>query len=156
MIYVDNAATTSVAPEVVDAMLPYFGGTFGNPSSIYAEGRAARMAVQTAREQVAAAIGADASEIYFTGSGTEADNWAIRSTANALKDKGNHIITSAVEHHAVLHTCQDLEKQGFEVTYLPVDEYGMVSPQAVKDAIKDTTRLLFRRVWLLIPMKMYL
>lgn len=141
-IYVDNAATTSVAPEVVDAMLPYFGGTYGNPSSIYAEGREARMAVQNAREQVASAIGATSAEIYFTGSGTEADNWAIRSTAKALKNKGNHIITSMVEHHAVLHTCQDLEKQGFEVTYLPVDEYGMVSPEAVKAAIKDTTILI--------------
>ncbi len=141
-IYVDNAATTSVAPEVVDAMLPYFGGAYGNPSSIYAEGREARMAVQNAREQVASAIGATAAEVYFTGSGTEADNWAIRSTAKALKNKGNHIITSMVEHHAVLHTCQDLEKQGFEVTYLPVDEYGMVSPESVKDAIKDSTILI--------------
>lgn len=141
-IYVDNAATTRVVSEVVDAMLPYFTETYGNPSSIYGEGRSAKTAVEKAREQVATAIGADPKEIYFTGSGSEADNWAIRSTARALKSKGNHIITSAVEHHAVLHTCQDLEKQGFEVTYLPVDEYGMVSAEAVKAAIKDTTILI--------------
>lgn len=141
-IYVDNAATTKVTSEVIDAMLPYFSESFGNPSSIYAEGRAVKTAVENARLQVATAIGADPKEIYFTGSGSEADNWALRSTAAALKAKGNHIITSAVEHHAVLHTCQDLEKQGFEVTYLPVDEYGMVSPDAVKSAIKDTTIMI--------------
>ena len=141
-IYVDNAATTKVAPEVVEAMLPYFTEGFGNPSSIYTEGRAARKALDKARGQVAAAIGAEPNEIYFTGSGSEADNWAIRSTARALKSKGNHIITSAVEHHAVLHTCQDLEKQGYEVTYLPVDEYGRVSPADVKSAIKDNTILI--------------
>lgn len=141
-IYVDNAATTKVAPEVLEAMLPYFTQDYGNPSSIYAEGRKAKSAVEHAREQVAAAIGADPKEIYFTGSGSEADNWAIRSTARALKSKGNHIITSAVEHHAVLHTCKDLESQGYEVTYLPVDKYGMVSPDDVKSAIKDTTVLI--------------
>lgn len=141
-IYVDNAATTKVAPEVLEAMLPYFTQDYGNPSSIYAEGRKAKSAIEHAREQVAAAIGADPKEIYFTGSGSEADNWAIRSTARALKSKGNHIITSAVEHHAVLHTCKDLESQGYEVTYLPVDKYGMVSPDDVKSAIKDTTVLI--------------
>ena len=141
-IYVDNAATTKVAPEVVEAMLPYFTENYGNPSSIYNEGRNARKAVENAREKVACAIGAEPKEIYFTGSGSEADNWAIRSTVRAYKDKGNHIITSAVEHHAVLHTCQDLEKQGYEVTYLPVDEYGMVSPDDVKNAIKDNTILI--------------
>ena len=141
-IYVDNAATTKVAPEVLEAMLPYFTQDYGNPSSIYAEGRKAKSAIGHAREQVAAAIGADPKEIYFTGSGSEADNWAIRSTARALKSKGNHIITSAVEHHAVLHTCKDLESQGYEVTYLPVDKYGMVSPDDVKSAIKDTTVLI--------------
>ena len=141
-IYADNAATTKVAPEVVDAMLPYFTETYGNPSSIYNEGRTARVAVEKAREQVANAIGASPKEIYFTGSGSEADNWALRSTARALSKKGNHIITSAAEHHAVLHTCQDLEKQGFEVTYLPVDKYGMVSPDDVKAAIKDTTIMI--------------
>lgn len=141
-IYVDNAATTKVAPEVVEAMLPYFTENFGNPSSIYAEGREAKKAIERAREQVAKAIGADPKEIYFTGSGSEADNWALRSTAKALKSKGNHIITSSVEHHAVLHTCQDLEEQGYEVTYLPVDKYGMVSPEDVKAAIKDTTIMI--------------
>ncbi len=141
-IYADNAATTKVAPEVVEAMLPYFTENFGNPSSIYAEGREAKKAIERAREQVANAIGADPKEIYFTGSGSEADNWALRSTAKALKSKGNHIITSSVEHHAVLHTCQDLEKQGYEVTYLPVDKYGMVSPEDVKAAIKDTTIMI--------------
>lgn len=141
-IYVDNAATTKVDPQVAEAMLPFFTEGFGNPSSIYAEGRAAKAAVESAREQVAKAIGADSKEIYFTGSGSEADNWAIRSVAKTLSKKGNHIITSAVEHHAVLHTCADLEKQGFEVTYLPVDEYGMVSPEDVKSAIRDTTILI--------------
>ena len=126
-IYVDTAATTQVDPRVVEAMTPYFTQVYGNPSSIYAEGREAKAAVEHAREQVATAIGADAKEIYFTGSGSEADNWAIRSAAKALKNKGNHIITTAVEHHAVLHTCQSLEKEGYEVTYLPVDEFGRVS-----------------------------
>lgn len=141
-IYVDNAATTKVDPRVVEAMTPYFTQIYGNPSSIYAEGREAKAAVEHAREQVATAIGADAKEIYFTGSGSEADNWAIRSAAKALKNKGNHIITTAVEHHAVLHTCQSLEKEGYEVTYLPVDEFGRVSVQDVKNAIKDTTILI--------------
>ncbi len=141
-IYVDNAATTKVAPEVLEAMLPYFNETYGNPSSIYAEGRAAKAAIEKAREQVAVAIGAEAKEIYFTGSGSEADNWAIRSVAKSLRDKGNHIITTAVEHHAILHTCQDLEKQGYEVTYLPVDKMGRVSAEAVKAAIKETTILI--------------
>ena len=141
-IYVDNAATTKVAPEVLEAMLPYFTENYGNPSSIYQEGRTAKTAIEKAREQVAAAIGAQPKEIYFTGSGSEADNWAIRSVAKNLKNKGNHIITTAVEHHAVLHTCKDLEKQGFEVTYLPVDKLGRVSPEAVKAAIKDTTILI--------------
>lgn len=129
-------------PEVLEAMLPYFSEVYGNPSSIYAEGREAKKAVENAREQVARAIGAEPREIYFTGSGSEADNWAIRSAAKSVKAKGNHIITTAVEHHAVLHTCQALEKEGFEVTYLPVDEYGMVSPEAVRDAVKDTTILI--------------
>ncbi|MBQ7108761.1 MAG: cysteine desulfurase NifS [Clostridia bacterium] len=141
-IYVDNAATTKVDPQVAEAMLPFFTEGFGNPSSIYAEGRVAKAAIESAREQVAKAIGASSKEIYFTGSGSEADNWAIRSVAKTLSKKGNHIITSAVEHHAVLHTCADLEKQGFEVTYLPVDEFGMVSPEDVKSAIRDTTILI--------------
>lgn len=141
-IYVDHSATTPVRREVLDAMIPYFTENFGNASTVYAEGREAKKAINLAREQVAKAIGADVKEIFFTGSGTEADNWAIRGVAKANKDKGNHIITSAVEHHAVLHTCQELEKEGFEVTYLPVDEFGMVSAEDVKNAIKDTTILV--------------
>lgn len=141
-IYVDNAATTRTSPEVVAEMIPYFTENGGNPSSIYAEGRKAKKAIEEAREKVANAIGADAKEIYFTGSGSEADNWALRSTVSAYADKGGHIITSSVEHHAVLHTCMDLEKQGCEVTYLPVDEFGMVSPEDVKNAIKDNTVLI--------------
>lgn len=141
-VYVDHSATTPVRREVLDAMLPYFTQNFGNASTVYAEGREAKKAVSLAREQVAKAIGADVKEIFFTGSGTEADNWAIRGTAHANKAKGNHIITSAVEHHAVLHTCQTLEKEGFEVTYLPVDEFGMISAEDVRKAIKDTTILV--------------
>ncbi len=141
-IYVDHSATTPVRPEVLDSMLPYFTQNYGNPSTVYAEGRTAKKAISDAREQVARAIGANADEIYFTGSGTEADNWAIRGVAMANKHRGNHIITSAVEHHAVLHTCMALEKEGFEVTYLPVDEYGMVSAEAVKNAICDKTILV--------------
>ncbi len=141
-IYVDHSATTPVKKEVLDAMLPYFSGNFGNASTVYAEGREAKKAVNQARESVAKAIGADVKEIFFTGSGTEADNWAIRGVAFANREKGNHIITSAVEHHAVLHTCQALEKEGFEVTYLPVDEFGMVSADAVREAITDKTILV--------------
>lgn len=141
-IYVDNAATTRLSDEVAEAMISCIKEIPGNPSSIYAEGREARKAIETAREQVANAIGAQPKEIYFTGSGTEADNWAIRSTAKAYADKGKHIITSAVEHHAVLHTCQDLEKQGYEVTYLPVDKYGRVSAEDVKNAIRPDTILV--------------
>jgi len=141
-VYVDHSATTPVKPQVLEAMIPYFTENFGNASTVYAEGRETKKAINLAREQVAKAIGADVKEIFFTGSGTEADNWAIRGVAKANKKKGNHIITSAVEHHAVLHTCQELEKDGFEVTYLPVDEFGMVSAEAVKNAIKDTTILI--------------
>ena len=120
-IYLDNAATTATKPEVLEAMLPYFTEVYGNPSSIHAAGREARRAVERARGQVAAALGAEKSEIYFTAGGSEADNWAIKGAAFAGKARGNHIITTSIEHHAVLHTCQWLEKQGFEVTYLPVD-----------------------------------
>lgn len=141
-IYVDHSATTPLRKEVLDAMMPYLTENFGNASSIYAEGRESKKAIETAREQVAKAIGASPKEIYFTGSGTESDNWAIRGAVRALAKKGNHIITSAVEHHAVLHTCKALEKEGVEVTYLPVDEYGMVSPESVKDAITDKTILI--------------
>ena len=141
-IYLDNAATTAVSPAVLEAMLPYFSECFGNPSSIHGTGREAHRAVDTARKQVAAAIGAQPQEIYFTAGGSESDNWAIKGTAFAKKNKGNHIITSAIEHHAVLHTCKWLEKQGFEVTYLPVDETGLVSPEDVEKAITDRTILI--------------
>lgn len=141
-IYLDNAATTAVSPEVLEAMLPYFCEIYGNPSSIHGTGREAHKAVDTARRQVAAAIGAQPQEIYFTAGGSESDNWAIKGTAFAKKSKGNHIITSAIEHHAVLHTCKWLEKQGFEVTYLPVDENGTVDPAAVENAITDRTILI--------------
>ena len=141
-IYMDNAATTAVLPEVVDAMLPYFTQHYGNPSSIHAIGRDARRALDAARTSVAASIGAQPQEIYFTSGGTESDNWALKGAAFAGRKKGNHIITSAIEHHAVLHPCQWLEKQGFEVTYLPVDENGLVSPQSVADAIRDNTILI--------------
>ncbi len=141
-IYVDHSATTPMRKQVVDAMLPYFTENFGNASTVYAEGREAKKALNTARSQVAKAIGAKDDEVFFTGSGTEADNWAIRGVAMANAGKGKHIITSAVEHHAVLHTCQALEKEGFRVTYLPVDEYGMVSAKSVEDAICDDTILI--------------
>ncbi|MBR5614541.1 MAG: cysteine desulfurase NifS [Clostridia bacterium] len=141
-IYVDHSATTPLRREVLDAMLPYLERDFGNASTVYAEGREAKKAINIAREQVAKAIGAEENEIFFTGSGTESDNWAIRGAALANRAKGNHIITSAVEHHAVLHTCMALEKEGFEVTYLPVDQYGMVSPESVKNAITDKTILV--------------
>ena len=141
-IYMDNAATTAVAPEVLQTMLPYFSEMYGNPSSIHSTGRDARRAVDAARKQVAQAIGAQPTEIYFTAGGSESDNWAIKGTAFAKRDKGNHIITTAIEHHAVLHTCQWLEKQGFQVTYLPVDEYGRVRVEDVEKAITDKTILI--------------
>ena len=141
-IYVDHSATTPIRKEVLDEMMPYLTEHFGNASSVYAEGRETKKAINLAREKVAAAIGAQAKEIYFTGSGTEADNWAIRSAFRANAAKGNHIITSAVEHHAVLHTCKGLEKEGAEVTYLPVDKYGMVSPEDVEKAITEKTVLI--------------
>lgn len=141
-IYMDNAATTRVKPEVLEAMLPLYGETFGNPSTIYYFGREAHKALDHARQQVATAIGADKDEIYFTSCGTESDNWAIKGAAFAHQKKGNHIITSVIEHHAVLHTCAWLEKHGFEVTYLPVDEYGRVNPADVEKAITDQTTLI--------------
>ena len=141
-IYMDNAATTAVAPEVLKTMLPYFSEIYGNPSSIHSTGRDARRAVDAARKQVAQAIGAQPTEIYFTAGGSESDNWAIKGTAFAKRSKGNHIITTAIEHHAVLHTCQWLEKQGFQVTYLPVDEYGRVRVEDVEKAITDKTILI--------------
>jgi len=142
MIYFDHAATTPMKPEVIEEMMPYFSNKFGNASSIYSVGRESKKAIEVAREKVAKALGATTREIFFTGSGSEADNWAIKGAAYSNRDKGNHIITTAIEHHAVLHTCQYLESDGFEVTYLPVDENGLVSPQQVKDAIKPNTILI--------------
>ena len=141
-IYVDNAATTKMNAAVAEEMIPFMTEFYGNPSSIYLEGREAKRAVEKSREQVAKAISAEPKEIYFTGSGTEADNWAVRSAASAYSNKGKHIITSSVEHHAVLHTCQDLEKQGYEVTYLPVDEYGRVSVEDLRNSIGPDTILV--------------
>ena len=142
VVYADHSATTAVRPEVLEAMLPYFTQQYGNASSIYQVAQESKMALEEARKQVAKGIGAKAREIYFTGCGTEADNWAIKGIAEALGAKGRHIITSAVEHHAVLHTCQYLEKQGFRVTYLPVDADGVVSVEALKKAIDDETILV--------------
>ena len=141
-IYFDNAATTPVHKEVVDAMLPYFTENFGNPSSVYQIAQINKKAVDDSRETIAKAIGAQANEIFFTSGGSEADNWAIKGIALAHKNKGNHIITTKIEHHAVLHTCEFLEKNGFEVTYLDVDENGMVHPEDVEAAIKETTILI--------------
>jgi len=143
-IYLDNAATTACAPEVVEAMLPYFTEVFGNASSIHAYGREAKRAIEAARRQVARALNAAIpQEIIFTAGGSESDNWAIKGAAFSRKEKGRHIITTAIEHHAVLHTCQWLEKQcGFEVTYLPVDADGKVSAAAVEKAIRPDTVLV--------------
>ena len=141
-IYLDNAATTAVSPEVLQEMLPYFTEHYGNPSSVHGTGRDARKAIENARRQVAAAIGANPQEIYFTAGGSESDNWAIKGAAFANRRKGNHIITTAIEHHAVLHTCAWLEKQGFEVTYLPVDSEGRVTAEQVEAAITDKTVLI--------------
>ena len=143
IIYMDNAATTAVRREVLDAMLPYFTEHYGNPSSIHSVGRDARRAVEEARRKVAAAIGAQAQEIYFTAGGSESDNWALRSATEMLEKKGKHIITSAIEHHAVLHTCEYLEKKrGYRITYLPVDDTGRVNPEDVKNAIASDTVLI--------------
>ena len=142
-VYADNAATTKVSKPVLDVMMPYFTEEYGNASSIYALGRSAKKALETARETVAKAIGAETSEIYFTSCGSESDNWAIRSVCERLAAKGKkHIITSVFEHHAVLHTCQALEKLGFEVTYLPVYENGIVKTEDVKNAIREDTALV--------------
>lgn len=141
-IYFDHAATTAVKKEVVEAMLPYFTDIYGNASTVYTLGQKCKSALEDAREKTAKALGAESSEIYFTASGSEADNWAIKGAARIKKSQGNHIITSSIEHHAVLHTCKALEKEGFEVTYLPVDENGLVSADDVKNAIKDTTILI--------------
>lgn len=141
-IYMDNAATTRVTEPVFEAMRPYFCEIFGNPSSVHAFGREARKAVEQARRQVATALGAQAGEIYFTGSGTEADNWALRGAAYAQKARGRHIITTQIEHHAVLHAAEQLEKEGFEVTYLPVGEDGIVRLEALEKALRPDTTLV--------------
>ncbi|MFC2025182.1 cysteine desulfurase NifS [Chloroflexota bacterium] len=141
-IYLDYAATTPTHPEVVKAMLPYFTETFANPSSIYSCGQEAKEAIEAARANVAGLIGARDEEIVFTSGGTEADNFALEGVAFANESKGNHIITTSIEHHAVLETCKFLEKRGFLVTYLPVDEYGMVDPSQVKKAITSKTILI--------------
>lgn len=141
-VYLDNAATTAMNKSVFEEMIPYLTNIYGNPSSVHSFGREARQAIDKARDRVAAAINALPREIIFTGSGTEADNMAIVGVAHRFAKKGNHIITTTVEHHAVLHTCERLEKEGYRVTYLPVDEYGMVTPEQVRDAITDETILV--------------
>ena len=140
IIYLDNAATTKTAPEVVDAMLPYFTEYYGNASTIYDLGNHSKNAMNEARDIIADALGAKGEEIYFTAGGSESDNWALKATAEAYKSKGNHIITSKIEHHAILHTCEWLEKQGFEVTY--VDENGVIKLDELKKAIRPTTILI--------------
>jgi len=142
IIYMDHSATTCTKKEVLEAMIPYYSEHFGNPSSIYSIAEDSKKAIDAAREQVAKVLGADPSEIYFTSGGSESDNWAIKGVAFANRKKGNHIITSAIEHHAVLHTCQYLEKEGFTVTYLPVDKYGMIDPEDLKKAITEKTILI--------------
>ncbi len=141
-IYLDNAATTKTRPAVVEAMLPYFTENFGNPSSVYEFATQNKKAVDTARDTIAKALGAESNEIYFTAGGTESDNWAIKATAESYADKGNHIITSKIEHHAVLHTCEYLEKHGFEVTYVDVDENGVLKLDELKKAIRPSTILI--------------
>ena len=143
LIYMDNAATTSTAPEVVSAMLPFFTEYYGNPSSVYNFAQKSKMAIEDAREIIADSIGAAKSnEIYFTGGGSESDNWALKSAAFGLRNKGNHIITTKIEHHAILNTCAYLEKNGFEITYLDVDSEGFVSLEDVENAISDKTILI--------------
>ena len=141
-VYMDYSATTYVKPEVLEEMLPYFTEKFGNPSSFYGISRITKMAIDKAREQVAKALNCLPDEVYFTGGGSEADNWAIKGIASSHKNKGNHIITTKVEHHAVLHTCAYLEKNGFEVTYLDVDKEGFINLEDLKNAITDKTILV--------------
>lgn len=141
-IYFDHAATTNVKSEVMEEMLPYFTTLYGNASTLYSLGRESKKAVDKARERVAKAIGAEVNEIYFTGSGTEGDNWAIKGIAYANRKKGKHIITTSIEHNAVLNTCKTLEKQGYEVTYLPINKEGFVLPDQVENAIKSDTILI--------------
>ena len=141
-IYLDNAATTPVRKEVLEAMLPYFREEYGNASSVYSLGRNSKKALEASRETIAACFGAKPEEIFFTSCGSESDNWALRGVAFANQNKGKHIITSSIEHHAILHTCSYLEKLGFEVTYLPVDKYGRVSLEDVKNAVREDTILI--------------
>jgi len=142
VIYLDNGATTKTLPEVVEAMVPFFTENFGNPSSVYQLASTSKKGIEHAREQIAQVIGAKNNEIYFTAGGSEADNWAIKATAEAYQDKGKHIITSKIEHHAILHTCEYLEKQGYEVTYVNVDELGIVKVDELKAAIRPDTILI--------------
>lgn len=141
-VYMDNAATTRMKKEVLEEMMPFFTEHYGNPSSIYKLGRESKKALEESREKVAKAIGSKSKEIYFTSGGSEADNWAIKGVAYANRDRGNHIITTKIEHHAVLYTCKYLEKQGFEVTYLDVDEYGLIDLEELEAAVKDETILI--------------
>ena len=142
LIYLDNAATTKTAPEVVEAMLPYFTEHFGNPSSVYGFAAANKEVITRQREIIADTLGAKSNEIYFTAGGSESDNWALIATAEAYASKGKHLITSKIEHHAILHTCEYLEKKGFEVTYLDVDEHGIVDLEQLKSAIREDTILI--------------
>lgn len=142
LIYLDNAATTKTAKEVVDAMLPYFSEYYGNPSTIYGLGAKSKEAVTDAREAIAQSLGAQTNEIYFTAGGSESDNWALKATAEAYEGKGKHIITSKIEHHAILHTCEYLEKRGFEITYIGVDENGILKLDELRAAIRPDTILI--------------
>ena len=142
LIYLDNAATTKTAPEVVEAMLPYFTEMYGNPSSVYSFSQKSKEAITAGREKIAKTLGANPEEIYFTAGGSESDNWALKATAEAYKEKGNHIITTKIEHHAILHTGDWLEKHGFEVTYVDVDEFGKVKLDELEKAIRPTTILI--------------
>lgn len=141
-VYMDHAATTFTKPEVAESMLPFLKENFGNPSSLYSIGREGKEAIEAAREQLAKALGAKPGEVYFTSGGTESDNWAVKGTAFSRRKKGKHIITTPIEHHAVLYPCEYLESQGFDVTYLPVDRYGLVDPAEVEAAIRDDTVLI--------------
>lgn len=142
MIYLDNAATTKTAPEVVDAMLPYFSEYYGNASTIYSLGAESKKAMDHARQTIADSLGAKPEEIYFTAGGSESDNWALKATAEAYASKGKHIITTKIEHHAILHTCEYLEKRGFEITYLNADRDGLISLDELKAAIRPDTILI--------------
>ena len=142
MIYLDNAATTKTAKEAVEAMLPYFTEYYGNPSSIYSLGEKSKKAVREARDIIAESIGAKPDEIYFTAGGSESDNWALKAAAEAYGDKGKHIITTKIEHHAIMNTCKYLESRGFEITYADVDENGIVDLNKLKEAIREDTVLI--------------